>query len=159
MQQSRRVPDHIARGYSEAMASDPFDLQRFVTAQAPVWDQVCGELRAGRKTSHWMWFVFPQLASLGRSTMARHYGLSGIDEARAYLAHPVLGERLRSCCAILLGLTDRDAQAIFGSVDAMKLRSCLTLFAMASNEPVYRDCLQAFFGGEGDPLTEARAGN
>jgi len=140
------------------MAADPFDLQRFVTAQAPVWDDVMAELRAGRKTSHWMWFVFPQLASLGRSTMARRYGLSGRDEAKAYLAHAVLGGRLRSCCSVLLGLRERDAEAIFGSVDAMKLRSCLTLFAVASNEPVFRDCLQAFFGGAGDPLTEAQAG-
>ena len=140
------------------MASDPFDLDRFVNAQAPVWDEVCAELRAGRKASHWMWFVFPQLATLGRSTMARHYGLSGLDEARAYLAHPLLGERLRSCCAILLALPRHDAVQIFGSVDAMKLRSCLTLFAMASNEQVFRDCLQAFFGGRGDPLTEAQAG-
>ncbi|MFL6693406.1 MAG: DUF1810 domain-containing protein, partial [Ramlibacter sp.] len=90
------------------MALDPFDLQRFVTAQAPVWDDVMAELRAGRKTSHWMWFVFPQLASLGRSTMARHYGISGLDEAKAYLAHPVLGQRLRNCCAVLLGLPERD---------------------------------------------------
>jgi uncharacterized protein (DUF1810 family) len=141
------------------MASDPFDLQRFVNAQAPVWDDVCAELRSGRKTSHWMWFVFPQLASLGRSAMARHYGLSGLDEARAYLAHPVLGQRLRSCCAILLALPRHDAVQVFGSVDAMKLRSCLTLFAMASNEPVFRDGLQAFFGGEGDALTEAQLGN
>jgi len=141
------------------MAADPFDLQRFVSAQAPVWDDVMAELRAGRKTSHWMWFVFPQLASLGRSAMARHYGLSGLGDAKAYLAHPVLGERLRSCCNVLLGLGERDAEAIFGSVDAMKLRSCLTLFALASNEPVFRDCLQVYFGGAGDPLTEAQVGN
>ena len=138
------------------MPGDPFDLERFVTAQAPVWDQVRAELRAGRKTSHWMWFVFPQLATLGRSSMARHYGLSGMGEARAYLAHPVLGERLRSCCAMLLRLDGHDAEAIFGSVDAMKLRSCLTLFATASDEPIFRDCLQAYFGGEGDPLTQAQ---
>ena len=137
------------------MAGDPFDLERFVTAQAPVWDDVCAELRAGRKTSHWMWFVFPQLATLGRSAMARHYELSGLDEARAYLAHAVLGERLRSCCAMLLGLPARDATAIFGPTDAMKLRSCLTLFAIASPETVFRECLQAYFGGP-DALTEAR---
>jgi uncharacterized protein (DUF1810 family) len=140
------------------MPSDPFDLERFVTAQAPVWDEVCAELRAGHKTTHWMWFVFPQLASLGRSTMARHYGLSGLEEARAYLLHPVLGERLRSCCAILLGLGSHDAQAIFGAIDAMKLRSCLTLFARASQESVFRDCLQAYYAGQADPLTEAQVG-
>src|SRR6476661_5587637 len=132
--------------------ADPFDLERFVTAQAPVWDDVVAELRAGHKTSHWMWFIFPQLASLGRSTMARRYGLSGVDEAKAYLAHPLLGQRLRSCCAILVGLPLHDAVAVFGPTDAMKLRSCLTLFVMASNEPVFRDCLQAYFGGQRDPL-------
>ena len=138
------------------MATDPFDLQRVVTAQAPGWDDVLAELRAGRKTSHWMWFVFPQLASLGRSPMARHYGLSGLDEARAYLAHPVLGERLRRCCGLLLAQPERDAQRIFGGIDAMKLRSCLTLFAKASGDPVFAECLLAFFGGTGDPLTEAQ---
>ena len=138
------------------MPPDPLALARFVAAQAPVWDDVVAELQAGRKTSHWMWFVFPQLASLGRSAMARRYGLSGLDEARAYLAHPVLGERLRSCCAILLGLRERDPQAIFGSIDAMKLRSCLTLFAAASQEAVFQDCLDAFYGGEGDPLTRVQ---
>lgn len=140
------------------VAGDPFDLERFVTAQAPVWDAVRAELRAGHKTTHWMWFVFPQLATLGRSAMARHYGLSGLDEARAYLAHPVLGERLRTCCAILLALPVHDATAIFGTVDAMKLRSCLTLFARATPDPVFRDCLAAYFEGTGDALTEAQLG-
>src|SRR6476469_5112975 len=108
------------------MATDPFDLERFVAAQAPVWHDVQSELQAGRKQTHWMWFVFPQLAMLGRSSMARHYGLSGLDEAKAYLAHPVLGPRLVECCRQLLQLQGRDPVAICGTTDAMKLRSCLT---------------------------------
>ena len=104
------------------MADDPFDLQRFVTAQEPVWDDVLDELRTGRKQTHWMWFVFPQLMALGRSSMARHYGLSGLEEAKAYVAHPVLGPRLVECCRLLLQLQGHDPVAIFGPVDAMKLR-------------------------------------
>ena len=138
------------------MADDPFDLQRFVTAQEPVWDDVLDELRAGRKQTHWMCFVFPQLAVLGRSSMARHYGLSGLQEAKAYLAHPVLGPRLVECCRLLLQLQGHDAVAIFGSVDAMKLRSCLTLFAEAAPaEAVFREGLAKYYGGNADPLTTA----
>lgn len=138
------------------MATDPFDLERFVAAQAPVWQDVQSELQAGRKQTHWMWFVFPQLATLGRSSMARHYGLAGLDEAKAYLAHPVLGPRLVGCCRLLLQLQERDAVAIFGTTDAMKLRSCLTLFAEAApDEPVFREGLRQYFGGTPDPLTTA----
>lgn len=138
------------------MASDPFDLERFVTAQDPVWDDVLAELRAGRKQTHWMWFVFPQLAVLGRSSMARHYGLSGLDEAKAYAAHPVLGPRLVECCRRLVDLQQHDAVPIFGHIDAMKLRSCLTLFAEAApDEPVFRDSLRQYFGSTPDPLTVA----
>lgn len=138
------------------MASDSFDLQRFVTAQDPVWDDVLAELRAGRKQTHWMWFVFPQLAVLGRSSMARHYGLSGLDEAKAYAAHPVLGPRLVECCRRLVDLQQHDAVPIFGHIDAMKLRSCLTLFAEAApDEPVFRDSLRQYFGSTPDPLTVA----
>jgi uncharacterized protein (DUF1810 family) len=133
---------------------DPFDLDRFVTAQEPVWDEVCLELQAGLKQSHWMWFIFPQLAGLGRSAMARHYGLSGLDEAKAYLAHPLLGERLRAACRTLLQHRSRQATEIFGAVDAMKLRSCLSLFLEASGgEEVFRECLDQFFGGAADPQT------
>ncbi len=131
-----------------------FDLERFVSAQAPVWPAVRAELQAGRKTTHWMWFVFPQLAVLGRSGMARHYGLSGLEEARAYLAHPVLGPRLRECCAILLQLQGPTAVEVFGGIDAMKLRSCLTLFMLASpDDAVFREDLRKFYEGEPDPLT------
>jgi uncharacterized protein (DUF1810 family) len=134
--------------------ADPFDLARFTQAQDPSWAAVCQELRAGHKQTHWMWFVFPQLAALGRSAMARHYGLSGMEEAKAYAAHPVLGARLREVCQLLLTHADRSATEIFGPVDAMKLRSCLTLFAAASpQDEVFTQCLQRYFAGEPDPLT------
>src|SRR5438034_447336 len=136
------------------MPEDPFDLQRFVTAQSHAWDDVCAELRRGRKLTHWMWFVFPQLAELGRSATAKFYGLSGADEARAYLAHPMLGARLKTCWEILLQLEQRTAVEIFGAIDATKLRSCLTLFAAVSrNEAVFQECLLRYFGGEADSMT------
>jgi uncharacterized protein (DUF1810 family) len=129
-------------------------LERFVQAQAAVWDDVVAELRAGRKTSHWMWFVFPQLASLGRSATAKFYGLKDLQEARAYIDHPVLGQRLLQCCNELAAAGQDDAVEIFGEVDAMKLHSCLTLFALAAPEhPVLNACLGKFFGGEPDQLT------
>jgi uncharacterized protein (DUF1810 family) len=136
------------------MTTDPHRLQRFVDAQAGAWDDVRAELRAGHKASHWMWFVFPQLAALGRSGTAKFYGLGGAEEARAYLAHPVLGPRLVECCSLLLALQGRCAQDVFGGIDAMKLRSCLTLFdAVAPAETVFRDTLARYFSGEADPLT------
>jgi uncharacterized protein (DUF1810 family) len=136
------------------MAQDPFDLRRFVTAQDAVLDDVLAELRAGRKRSHWMWFVFPQLAALGFSPMARHYGLRSLAEARAYLAHPVLGERLRRCCGLLLQLEGVSASEVFGHPDDLKLRSCLTLFQLAApHEDVFRDCLARFYGGQPDAST------
>ena len=136
------------------MAPDPHNLQRFVGAQADVWDGVTDELETGLKTSHWMWFVFPQLAVLGRSATAKFYGIRGVDEAKAYLAHPLLGPRLIDCVRLLLHQRDRSARDVFGDVDAMKLRSCLTLFfAIAPQEPAFRDCLQQFFNGDADALT------
>jgi len=136
------------------MRTDPGSLERFVEAQSAAWTDVQAELRAGRKASHWMWFVFPQLAALGRSATAKFYGLRDADEARAYAAHPVLGARLLECCEILLQGAERDPVAIFGSVDAMKLRSCLTLFAQAAPQrPQFRACLEKFFAGVADPLT------
>lgn len=134
--------------------TDPFDLARFLAAQAPVIDQVRRELGAGRKTSHWMWFVFPQLRGLGRSAMAERYGLTGLEEARAFLAHPVLGARLRDCVGLLLRAGGGSAEAILGPVDALKLRSCLTLFAAADPaEPLFGAALARFFGGIPDPAT------
>jgi uncharacterized protein (DUF1810 family) len=138
---------------------DPFDLQRFVAAQQPVMAQVMAELRAGAKRSHWMWFVFPQLAALGRSSTARHYGIASLDEARAYLAHPVLGPRLRDCCRVLLAVRGRSAHAIFGTPDDLKLRSCLTLFQAADPaEPVFGECLARYYAGVPDPMTRQLLG-
>ena len=135
------------------MADDPHNLDRFVRAQAGVYDQALAELRRGRKTSHWMWFVFPQLAGLGRSAMARTYAISGSAEARAYLAHPLLGDRLRACLDTLQALPPTSAEAVFGTVDAMKLRSCLTLFDAVSAEPRCADALDRWFGGHRDDAT------
>ncbi|MGE4241223.1 DUF1810 domain-containing protein [Ramlibacter sp.] len=133
---------------------DPFNLQRFVDAQAPVWRAVRAELDESAKRSHWMWFVFPQLAALGRSDTAKFYGISGLDEARAYLDHPVLGPRLLECCNVLLNARSASAEEIFGDIDAMKLRSCLTLFEAVSSNPIFTRCIDRFFGGEHDPLTK-----
>jgi len=134
--------------------ADPFDLQRFVDAQQPLWAQVTAELTAGAKTSHWMWFVFPQLKGLGRSGTALHYGLASLDEARAYAQHPLLGARLRQCCALLLDVRGRSALQIFGSIDTLKLRSCLTLFERAApHEPLFGQLLVKYYDGERDPAT------
>ena len=138
------------------MTDDPYDLQRFVQAQdaGGTYDAALRELRSGRKTGHWMWFVLPQLAGLGRSPTARHYAVSGADEARAYLAHPVLGPRLRECAQALLDLGSPDPVAVLGSVDAQKLRSSMTLFAhVAPDEPVFAEVLRRCFGGHDDPST------
>jgi uncharacterized protein (DUF1810 family) len=133
---------------------DPFDLERFVRAQAPVIAQAGAELRGGRKHSHWMWFVFPQIAGLGHSEMACRYAISSRAEARAYLRHPVLGPRLRECTNWVLHVPGRSAREIFGTPDDLKFRSCLTLFAaVAPEEPLFRAALDAYFGGQPDPLT------
>ena len=138
------------------MENAPYDLQRFVDAQAPVMTRVEAELRAGRKSSHWMWFVFPQLRGLGRSAMAERYGMASLDEARAYLAHPVLGMRLRECCSLVLAVQGSSAQTIFGSPDDSKFRSSLTLFGRAApQEPVFADCLRRYYNGVEDPATLA----
>ena len=139
--------------------ADPHDLQRFVAAQEPVMAAVRAELRAGRKRSHWMWFVFPQLRGLGTSSMAQHYGLASLEEARAYLAHPELGARLQECVGLMLQAPHGDAHAILGSPDDLKFRSCLTLFALAApGEPLFRQALDRFYGGELDPRTVALCG-
>jgi uncharacterized protein (DUF1810 family) len=139
--------------------SDPFDLDRYVEAQDrhDTYATALGELRRGHKRSHWMWFVFPQLVGLGHSELAHHYGIRGSAEARAYLEHPVLGDRLRECVRVLTGLDATDAVDIFGSVDAVKLRSSLTLFAMvAPEEPLFDRALDQYFGGSRDELTTTR---
>jgi uncharacterized protein (DUF1810 family) len=135
--------------------NDPWNLQRFVDAQASVYDAVVDELHDGRKASHWMWFVFPQLRGLGHSATAQHYGLASLDEARAYLAHPLLGERLRECTRLALRAGD-DAHALFGSPDDLKFRSCLTLFHHAApDEALFADALDHYFEGIADSRTEA----
>lgn len=130
-------------------------LDRFVEAQAPVYATALGEIRRGAKRSHWMWFIFPQLAGLGRSETATFFGIRSLDEARAYLAHPVLGTRLRECVGALQDLMDMStsAERVFGAVDAMKLRSSLTLFAEAGAGPLFTAALERWFGGDADPAT------
>ena len=125
---------------------DPFNLQRFVDAQESVYPQVLDELRCGKKTSHWMWFIFPQIAGLGHSATAQRYAIASIDEARSYLDHPVLGRRLSECVNVLLDVDGLTAEQIFGGIDALKLRSCLTLFlAAGAGEPVFEDALDKYF--------------
>ncbi|PSJ64226.1 DUF1810 domain-containing protein [Pseudaminobacter soli (ex Li et al. 2025)] len=134
--------------------ADPFDLVRFVSAQDPVIAEVCAELKNGRKTSHWMWFVFPQIAGLGMSAMSQRYAIGSLGEARAYLEHPVLGTRLRLCVSLLLEVEGRSAHEIFGSPDDRKLRSSLTLFEQAAPEdPIFRQALDRYFGGAADQAT------
>ncbi len=133
-----------------------FDLGRFVDAQAGVYERVCDELRRGRKSSHWMWFIFPQVAGLGSSAMSQRYAISSLHEARAYLAHPVLGARLRECAGLLLATSEPGAESILGSIDARKLRSSMTLFLRAGpDEPLFRDVLERFFRGVPDAATDA----
>jgi uncharacterized protein (DUF1810 family) len=134
--------------------SDPHNLQRFVDAQQPLYADALAELRAGAKESHWMWFIFPQIAGLGRSTMAQRYAIQSIDEAKAYLAHPVLGARLVECAEAVLAVKDRSAEDIFGGIDAVKLRSSATLFDTLSAEgSVFDQLLARYFDGQRDPET------
>jgi uncharacterized protein (DUF1810 family) len=136
------------------MRAGPHDLQRFVDAQDGVWDEVVAELGAGRKASHWMWFVFPQLKSLGRSETARFYGIASRAEALAYWQHPVLGARLRQATGLVLAVRGRDLHTIFGTPDDLKFRSSMTLFAtVAPEEPTFREALDRFCAGVPDPLT------
>ena len=130
-------------------------LERFVEAQEGVYARALAELRAGRKQSHWMWFVFPQIAGLGRSETSRRYAIGSLEEARAYLAHPVLSERLRRCTRTLLAAKAQTAEEIFGSVDARKLQSSMTLFHRADrDDPLFREVLDRWFNGEPDPATD-----
>jgi len=151
--------------------ADPYKLGRFIAAQQPQYAQVCAELAAGRKRTHWMWFIFPQLRGLGSSPTAQHFGLGSLDEARAYLAHPLLGARLRECTALVNAVRDATADAIFGYPDNLKFRSSMTLFACAAGElgaaagaagthgargageGVFSEALAKYYAGEADPLT------
>jgi uncharacterized protein (DUF1810 family) len=157
---------------------DPFDLQRFVTAQNPVYEEVCAELRNGRKRGHWMWFIFPQLRGLGHSQMAAAFGIASRDQAEAYLSHPVLGARLRECTQLVTLVEERSISQILGYPDDLKFRSSMTLFAAVASgdwvfpsgnqffpsgnqvfppgNQVFNDALEKYFGGERDPLTLAR---
>jgi uncharacterized protein (DUF1810 family) len=147
----------------DAAAGDRYDLQRFVEAQADVYEQACAELRAGRKRSHWMWFVFPQIRGLGSSEMAVRYAISSLEEARAYLDHAVLGARLRECAGIVCELKGKSASEIFGYPDDLKFHSSMTLFAEAAalfaeaaGGGVFREALEKYFGGAMDSGTLER---
>ena len=134
--------------------ADPYDLHRFVEAQEETFAQAASELEDGRKASHWMWFVFPQLRGLGRSPMATRFGIASLDEARAYLAHPLLGPRLRQCVRLALRIDGRSITEVFGSPDDMKFRSCMTLFdAAAPDETMFAEALRKYFGGTPDART------
>lgn len=129
-------------------------LDQFVQAQAPVYDTVLAELRSARKRTHWMWFVFPQITGLGHSAMAQHYAIENLEEARAYLAHPVLGERLRECTCIMAAIDGKTADDIFGFPDNRKFHSSLTLFSIAAGgASIFEQCLLKYFGGNQDLLT------
>ena len=144
---SRKTPRPCTR-------ADHYDLQRFVLAQDPVYSQVCAELAAGDKTSHWMWFVFPQLRALGRSATAQHFGITCRAEAQAYWQHPVLGPRLKECSERVMAVEGKSALQIFHSPDDLKFRSSMTLFAqVAPQEAIFDRALVKYFGGKGDVKT------
>ena len=136
------------------LSVDPFHLERFVQAQERVYERVIAELQAGEKMSHWMWFVFPQIRGLGRSPISIEFAISGREEAMAYLRHPVLGQRLKECTQLVLGVENRSALDIFGSPDDIKFRSCMTLFNEVSPEgDIFARALQKYFDGVPDSLT------
>ncbi len=136
--------------------ADRFNLGRFVTAQDAVMDGVRQELKACQKRSHWMWFIFPQIAGLGLSPMSQKYAISGLEEAKAYLEQPLLGARLLECAGLVVNVPGRTAEQIFGPIDAAKFRSCMTLFARASGEPIFDDALAKYFDNTPDPETIKR---
>jgi len=134
--------------------ADVFNLQRFLDAQERVYDTVLDELRAGRKSSHWIWFIFPQITGLGRSRTAKQFAIGSLDEAKAYLQHPVLGPRLRECTQLVLNVAGRSAEEIFGYPDHLKFRSCMTLFLTAApDNTIFNDALLKYFDGKPDQLT------
>jgi uncharacterized protein (DUF1810 family) len=139
--------------------TDEYNLYRFIEAQERVYDRVVGELKSGRKQNHWMWFIFPQIRGLGRSPMAQMYAIGSLDEAKAYLRHPILGARLRECVRLVNGVEDRNSYEIFGSPDNMKFHSSMTLFALADpEEALFAAALQKYCGGEYDGATTERLG-
>jgi Uncharacterized conserved protein len=140
------------------LSNDPYDLDRFVRAQTAEYDGALSELRDGRKRSHWMWYIFPQIEGLGQSPMSRRYSIKSAAEARAYLDHPILGTRLRECAAAVNSIVGRSAREIFGSPDDLKLRSSATLFARVSEDGVFEQVLQQYFNGQPDKDTLRRLG-
>jgi uncharacterized protein (DUF1810 family) len=142
---------------SETDVNDPYNLQRFVVAQNPVYQEVCSELRNGYKSGHWMWFIFPQIEGLGYSHLANKFAISSREEAEAYLKHPILGPRLRECTRLVIVVKGRSIDEIFGYTDSRKFRSSMTLFAHATTDnDVFENALQKYFGGEFDRLTLER---
>ena len=139
-----------------AASNDPYDLDRFVRAQAPDYERALSELRAGKKKSHWMWYIFPQIEGLGQSPMSVRYSIKSAAEARAYLDHPVLGPRLRECAAVVRDIVGRSALEVFGSPDDLKLRSCATLFAAVSDDDAFEQVLRKYFDGQPDKETLRR---
>jgi uncharacterized protein (DUF1810 family) len=137
----------------QVLDNDPFNLDRFMRAQETEYDRAVTELRSGRKYTHWMWFVFPQVEGLGHSLLSYRYAIKGEAEARAYVNHPILGPRLRECAQIVVSTTGRTAHEIFGSPDDMKLRSCATLFARVSDDPIFQKLLDKYFDGKPDERT------
>ena len=141
-----------------SLSNDPFDLERFVQAQSQDYDQALSELRDGKKRSHWMWYIFPQIEGLGHSSRSIRYSIKSAAEARAYLDHPVLGPRLRECAAVVRDIVGRSALEIFGSPDDQKLRSCATLFACVSDDGVFEQLLEKYFNGQPDMESLRRLG-
>ena len=139
-----------------SLSNDPYDLDRFVRAQAADYDRVLSELRGGKKRSHWMWYIFPQIEGLGQSPISRRYSIKSAAEARAYFDHPVLGPRLRESAGVVNGIAGRSALEIFGSPDDQKLRSCATLFASVSDDAVFEQVLEKYFNGQHDQETLRR---
>jgi len=139
-----------------APSNDPYDLDRFVRAQATDYDRALSELREGEKRSHWMWYIFPQIEGLGHSPMSHRYSIKSAAEARAYLDHPVLGSRLRECAAVVRDIVGHSALEIFGSPDDQKLRSSATLFAAVSDDDIFEQLLQKYFDGQSDKETLRR---
>lgn len=138
---------------------DPYNLQRYILAQESVIENVFAELRAGRKQSHWMWFIFPQIKGLGHSDMARRFAISSLEEADAYLRHPILGERLRECSSLVVDIEGRTIEQIFGHPDDMKFHSSMTLFSIAAEDnEIFKQCLHKYFSGKMDPHTLAQLG-
>ena len=133
--------------------TETYNLHRFLTAQTPTYYTALAELRAGRKSSHWIWFIFPQIAGLGRSGTAQQFAIGSLDEAKAYLQHPVLGPRLRECAQLVLDVEGRSAEEIFGYPDYLKFRSCMTLFSAATDNTLFNDALLKYFDGQPDQLT------